>query len=430
MREFCNNDYMRLLQQLDIHHAVFYQLWQAGKPRFSEAIPTAAVTVNQKGEFLEFLINPEYWDSLTEHQKQFVICHECLHLLLKHGTRFFAKDNIDSRIANYATDISINHTIIRRMGFDRSEIDPNNEYCWVDTVFPEGAVIEDNLSADRYYYELIKLAQSGSGEESESFSSSAKTVDDHSGFGKSMDNALDEVMKEVASSLGDDELQAVQEVMKQLSDEFAKYPKNGTASGNAFFRANTTEPVIAKKKWETVIKEWAMKHLKRVDREESQWARMNRRFVMLPDDMFIPTDMEVEDTEKVEDRIPVWFFQDTSGSCYSYAQRFFDAARSLPTEKFDVRLFCFDTGVYETSIKTGKLYGFGGTSFGILEGYIQMVIREEKLEYPRAVFVITDGYGDSVYPQKPENWYWFLTPGNSTYYIPKESSVFKLSDFE
>ena len=46
-----------------------------------------------------------------------------------------------------------------------------------------------------------------------------------------------------------------------------------------------------------------------------------------------------------------------------------------------------------------------------------------------AVFVITDGYGDVFLPEKKKNWYWFLSE-DAKNYIPKESKVFMLEDFE
>jgi hypothetical protein len=145
--------------------------------------------------------------------------------------------------------------------------------------------------------------------------------------------------------------------------------------------------------------------------------------------MFLPSEMEIEEKEDVKKRIKVMFFQDTSGSCIHLAERFFKAAKSLPTERFDIEMFCFDTQVYKTSLTSGKLYGFGGTSFSILERYIINQCKGDMRKYPKAVFVITDGYGDCIDPKYPKRWYWFLDP----YYtncIPKKCNTFNLSDFE
>ena len=69
------------------------------------------------------------------------------------------------------------------------------------------------------------------------------------------------------------------------------------------------------------------------------------------------------------------------------------------------------------------------TSFSILEDKCIQICKNDVSNYPKAVFVISDGYGDCVNPVKPKNWYWFLDPYN-TNYIPKECNTFKLTDFE
>ena len=90
---------------------------------------------------------------------------------------------------------------------------------------------------------------------------------------------------------------------------------------------------------------------------------------------------------------------------------------------------CFDTKVIETNLESKKIYGGGGTSFSCIENYIQSYISKNKLNYPKAIFIISDGMGNSVKPQKPENWYWFLSV-NCIRHIPKKSKFYNLSDFE
>lgn len=438
MTEFSNEEYLKLLQKLDGRHAVFYQMWLSGKPRFTDQIDTAAVGFDDDGCQIDFMINPDFWETQTETQKLFVLCHECLHVILQHGSRLFNRNNdkINFDIANQAADVAINHLAVNRLGFSRSEIDPKNEYCWNDTVFPKEHVPPDNKSAEWYYNALSKVPPPpcGDGGSKSGSGTGGKTVDDHSVMGQSAgnDSAMQDVKKDIAKNLSPEELNMIHDLVKE-QESFTGGSvggiQAGTSAGNIWLSADT-KPVKKKKKWETVIKKWALQYLKTVDKEETQWARLNRRFVMLPDDMFIPTDMEIEDVEKKEERIQVWFFQDTSGSCYGYHQRFFNAAKSLPEEKFDIRLFCFDTSVYETSLASGRLYGFGGTYFHILENFIINTIKQEKTEYPKAVFVITDGYGTQITPKKPENWYWFLTPGHSKYCIPNACHTFNLADFE
>lgn len=145
--------------------------------------------------------------------------------------------------------------------------------------------------------------------------------------------------------------------------------------------------------------------------------------------MFLPSEMEIEDTTVNNSRIQVWFFQDVSGSCVHLLERFFTAACSLPENRFDVKLFTFDTSVREIpNFKTAKnIRAGGGTYFHIIENFIQS--KKKDLGYPKAVFIITDGDGDPVKPEHPERCYWFLSDPIKRY-IPKESHSFDLRDFE
>ena len=92
-------------------------------------------------------------------------------------------------------------------------------------------------------------------------------------------------------------------------------------------------------------------------------------------------------------------------------------------------MFCFDTNVEETTLASRKIYGGGGTSFRIIESHIQTLISTNGCKYPE-VFVITDGWGDMVKPKFPQKWHWFLTDNGSNNYLPKESNIYNLKDYE
>lgn len=425
-------EYFEILRELDTRHGVFYHLWDMGSPVFTDEIRTAGVRLNDDGDCLEFLLNKKFWDDLNMDQKIFVLCHECLHVTLNHGHRIFknAKDYEDLRKMNYATDVVINHTLVNKFRMDRSVIDPQNDYCWVDTVFKDTPDILENKSSEYYYNRITKdvLEKIKKG-------GSPSTVDEHGEFSKSEAESMEDVLKELDERLGDEEREFLEEIIEKNESLDNKAGNRGgsggkaagSSPGNIFKRANTSK-VKPKRKWESVIKRWANQFMVERDKDELQWARTNRRMHLISPDLFLPSEMEVEEIETEKRKIEVWFFQDTSGSCSGYHQRFFDAAKSLPQDMFDVKMHCFDTRVYETSLETGDLYGFGGTTFRCIEDYIQKHIK--KGEYPKAVFVVTDGYGDMVLPQIPENWYWFITPGGSTSYVHKKSHSFDLNQYE
>lgn len=82
--------------------------------------------------------------------------------------------------------------------------------------------------------------------------------------------------------------------------------------------------------------------------------------------------------------------------------------------------------VYKVIAEEKKVFGGGGTSFSTIERHLQ----NSGENYPDGIFVITDGYGDRVYPELPHRWHWFLTENAYTSFVPKESNVYQLSDFE
>lgn len=434
-----DDEFFDILNNLKIHHSLFYQLWLLGKPCFCYDTQTAQINFDNEGNWIEFSINPIFWDTLDKTQKLFIIGHECLHVILNHGIRALdqLKNPKTAMAVNKCMDIVVNHSLVDNFCFNRKEFDPDNRYCWIDTVF---GVYSDKIktggSFEYYYSEYLKYFNNNDGESEDGSDSSGNSdnnvgdgggqlVDDHSKFGNDIKNKeiIDDILDYIKDKIPDNE--------KTILNDFTNIqnPRCGKENKNMWMILPQTH-IPEKKKWESVINKWATKYLTNSDKEVDQWARTNRRFVLLPDSLFLPSEMEIDDREKEKRKITVWFFLDTSGSCSSYASRFWKAAASLPKKRFDVKLHCFDTKVYATTLESRKLYGFGGTSFHILENYIQNTIKKTNEKYPDAVFVITDGYGTHITPQVPSVWYWFLTPYNSRSFIPDKCNVFKLSDYE
>jgi predicted metal-dependent peptidase len=444
-------DYWKSIgDKLEQHHALFYKFWQLGKPVFTDSVDTAAVVFNKEGKCINFLFNENFWNECDEYKKLFVICHECLHVVLNHGSRF--KDCDQKRIANVAQDIVINHLLCESFGFIKTEIQDWEKYCWVDTVFKGkqlyGRPYPTDESSEFYYVQLLKEQdkaknkdkgqgqgkgqdkdQGNSDEKSDSDSGSKSddglpsTVDNHDKWSDDLDNP--DLIKDVIESLSDEDIQVLKD---KLQNQISKSFKAGTALGCVPFLVVKPNIIIKKQKWETVIKKWEKIALRHDEFEIEQWIRLPRRFSCIETELFIPSDEIVEDIRMKKDKIDVFFFMDTSGSCIHLKDRFFAAALTLDPKKFNIRLFCFDTRVVETDIKGQQVYGGGGTSFSIIEDHIKSIVNQGN-KYPAAVFVITDGYGTHVNPQFPNRWHWFL----STEYknlIPKKSHSYQLEDFE
>ena len=426
-----SEEWLEISLALEPHHAVFYKVWQMGKPVFNEKIETAAVQFDENGDFIWFHFNPTFWKRMQFKDKLFVICHEALHIVLNHGIR--TKDaGMNHRATNVALDIVVNHSLVNNFGFTRTNIEGQEDYCWVDTVFAGRKSLPPDNEMYEYYYNLFDKVYGDFGM-GEGDGDGPGLVDEHDMMGEESGN-WGKVIDKLNESLSEEEKESLKQTVNKHFEKEKPNKKDpqkntpaGTGTGGQWVFAGVTK-VKKKKKWETVIKKWSKKYLIEKDRDHEQWARINRRMVMLPKDMFLPTEMEIDD-DREKTRIKVWFFLDTSGSCWGLKDRFFTAALSLPTERFDVRLFCFDTTVQETTLESRKIYGGGGTSFSILEAEIQKELQKGG-HYPEAVFVITDGYGDQIKPAHPNKWYWFITAGGTQNYIDKTCNFFRLEDFE
>jgi predicted metal-dependent peptidase len=435
-------EYNEISRGLDKYHAIFYQMWELGHPRLTFDIPRAAVSFDANGEKFEFLFNPLFWKQSDRYTKEFVICHECLHVILNHGVRI--KDSKSNQLIqfliNQCLDVVINHMLVDNFNFDRKSVQNQENLCWIDTVFQQDAKTVEKNRAFEYYYGLLKnkvsqdlssgkfifVSSDGTATEMD-----AETLDVHDLLDTVDDKKLSEKLsQEINKKLNEndrkslvDKLSKTGEGYKQLNQKNEQQAGTGTGG---LLRSIKFAPIKKKKKWETVIKKWSLR-FKSDDQNVEQWVKQNRRTQNFDTNLLLPADVD-EDVAK-HDRIEVWFFLDTSGSCIGLADRFFNAARSLPHDKFIIKLFCFDTKVMDLDIGKNKVFGGGGTDFQILENRIQSEIKKTNRKYPEAVFVITDGYGTSVSMKHPKRWYWFLST-NYRNYIPKDCNVFNLSQYE
>lgn len=408
-------DYGVLLMRLESVHSAFRFLVDNSNPVFDDICDTACLLFNKGSKEFSFHINPSFWLSNTTAEfRAFVIAHESYHAFMDHGIR---SANLDNELANIAQDIVINELLASQF-FDRAIIDPQNFYCWYDTVLID--IPHERGQNFEYYYNLLRQNKD---KIHQKWLIGSHGTPAGQGDGEGNGGVPDNERPIERADLDD--------FIEKINEEGG----GGVLAGNLPGGISGTFGKIVvpkKKKWESVIEEWVGLRIKRKEKTISHWIGKDRRMTLLDHVLMIPSTRELEEKDLEKDKIDLWFFQDTSGSCASFAKRFFKAANSIPTERFDIRTFCFDTAVYETELKSGKLYGFGGTSFHILEDRIQREIKSKKLKkYPDAIFVITDGHGNNIRPQLPKNWYWFLGGSSTTKrYIPKESKTFMLKDYE
>lgn len=405
-------EYNAILNLLVSHHAVFYQFWRLVKPVYSDDIDTACVCFNKDAKCVDFKINKNFWDNLSDHNRAFVICHECLHVLNSHGKRMGKINSKNMALANCAMDVVVNESLVKFFGFSRSEFDPHNEYCWLDKVFKDYKNIMSDNSFEYYYNKLIENAQKNNNNQ---------LINDHSNLG-----IPEELIQQVINSLSDEEADTLKNISQRSEKDLQSYNSDSGKQGGNLVKKLEKKPRKTKTKWESIIKKFTKKFV--IDEiEELHWVTKNRRLYNLDYNLFIPSELEYEIKNTKKEKIQTWFFLDSSGSCFNLAQRFFDAANSIDKKKFDVKFYCFDTEVYEIDIKKHELKGFGGTSFRCITDFIY-----RKSESKPYVWILTDGFGD--HPDIPEiekkKWHWFLTENSSQRFIPEECKKYNLADFE
>lgn len=450
--EISDDEFRQISLDLDQYHAIFHKFWQIGKPIFTRSIPTACIRWDTDFHVACFEFNPDFWKSLDHYNRLWVIVHEMLHAILNHGIRM--KDSKRKELVNTALDVVVNHMTVDRFAFDRSRIQNADNYCWVDTVFKDKTdkKIRENQHVEYYLRNLIEIypeikipfnsgengeQSSGDGESGENSESipGTQTVDEHGKMADSDD--FKEVFEEINSSMTNEEKKSIKDIIEKHyeTDGDNNSKQNGSGrgiSGTGVWTFMNVKNVQKKRKWETVIYDWCRKRVRPDIKGIERWGRVHRRLTAFKSKKLrLPCEMDVDTFVGKEYKLNLLFFLDVSGTCSHLAKRFFKAALSLPEDRFETELFAFNTAVQSVDKKTQRMSVGGGTSFHIIEAAIQKWKKEKNNDrYPDAVFIITDGKGNSINPEKPERIYWFLTESNSKSFIPSKSHTFELKDFE
>lgn len=430
MSKISSEEWLQISNELERFHAIFYKIWSVGKPIFKNEIETAAIEFDSHGDYIQFSFNPSFWSKLSLDGKLFVICHEMLHIILNHGKRSKNIHSSNKICANICLDIVVNHSLVNNFSFNKEKIelsiqnalqtknsDKPNVLCWVEDVFPKCNLPEDECF--EFYLNKYKNIY-GDGHPNQANLSNNGCLDDHSCF---FDKNSENFLSNISSELNEEELKTLSKVLEK---------QENTNSGKQFtgwWIKLQKSKNKKKKKWETVIKSWERKNVSDNYGFAEQWLRKSRRYTSISDDLFLPSEIETYQKTIEENMIDVFFYLDTSGSCFEYKNRFFDCASSLDTNRFNVRLFCFDTIVKETTLKSKKIYGGGGTLFTIIQRHVKAEIHKKNKRHP-VIFVLTDGYGDTITVEKPEKWHWFITKGGTKIWIDKRCCFYNLEDYE
>jgi predicted metal-dependent peptidase len=375
------------------YHRIFNALLTFSEPIITDTIATAAVVCKiADNKPIKFLFNPTFFDALDQEQLEFVYCHEMIHIIGNHAMR---GKGLDKNILGVATDIAVNEYLFSHYPFNRANILKIDDTglgntCTYDKYFDDKVLVDQNFE---YYYNLLLKSAT---------EININTLDNHDNLEETGKN-LSDVLNKALNQLNIPELQSLQKMVgdvagKDSSDDLGRYIEKRKAKVTTLehtFRSTIKD-----------IKEFY----------EYDWRRKDLKMVNFSSSLKIPYDARQEKT--IKNKKLLYAFVDTSASCDDLINRFMNLIDGVDTKDFDVKLYGFNTEVYE--IVNRKIFS-GGTSFHPIEEFLLSLKK-----YPDNVFMITDGAGTSFAPKFPERFMVYLTEDNKGCFLNKEKIKFKL----
>ena len=451
------------IDYLNENYAYFLtNVLNAGKPHWTHAIPTAAVTIpkiEEDSSKFEFIFNPDFASQLSLEHFSFVMAHEVMHVLLYHLSMSMNFEN--KEIFNIAADIVIND-YLANAGLDA----PDGLCRGEDIVGFNGAnstvtEIYNIIENDPELQKQLGLPEdcescNGSGEgdgdcdgcdsgkDSEGNAhgkcggSGKEPCPDCKGTGKQQGQGHGYVVidshdwmhdpqavrdfVDAMSEAGFTPDQLPDDLEEILNETISEYEKTKMAGKGQCAKEEFMKEQKVSLKW--------IELLEKVDpdmfympgagpKPVTSFRRPRRKLTGMPDfSTAILPSMETPekgDMSRKSDRKPyIVLALDTSGSIgQATANKFINLAKSIPSDKVEVQA-CTFTGKYMPLDIENPRWVSGGTDFSPIEEFIRKeAMPENDNKYPKAVIVVTDGYADFYRQEKPtkeqaKNWFWLL----------------------
>ena len=210
---------------------VFYGLFLTEVNKFfDKRIPTACLAKHPNAKIPVMLFNPDFWDTLNEKQRKFLVLHECSHLI-DQAFLFCKEFALEKPLDNIALDLTINSRLMVNYQGELEFI----EGGMLPANFPELKLEEEKDSL--YYYNKLKEAKDKK-QESKDKGEDSKAGEPGNSNGTSGDKNLDDLLdnqekidkhvtwEELTEGMSDLEKEVLKrDIMNRLdkiSDEVAK----------------------------------------------------------------------------------------------------------------------------------------------------------------------------------------------------------------
>lgn len=317
---------------------------------------------------IRIAFSPEFLESISDSELDFVMMHEILHVVLRHCQR--SSDNDPERY-NIAADIVVNSNIMLENGGSLSSI-TLAEYGESMHIAPNGK--EGYLYTAEEIFEMLpptpeflKSNQSESG----------GAWDDHSKWEKSEGDSThrDVWVKRFAEAC---------EAM-EIRD-----PSNARGTLPLFAQRLLKQLREPQTDWRSILNEFVQMEV-----NDYSFSPPDRRFQDSP--FFLPDFNEINETDRVED---ILFMIDTSGSISDDMIAVAYSEIKGAIEQFDGKLKgwlgFFDAAIIEPQPFSNfeefiviRPAGGGGTDFEIIFEYVNKFMEEKP---PASIIILTDGY--------------------------------------
>lgn len=413
-----HREFDRVVLHLLRFHSVFHTLWRVGRPVFDDSVPTAAIKFDREGNALLFVFNEEFWNSLDDYTRAFIICHECLHIILNHSAR--AK-GMDPEIANIAMDVAVNHSLVNNFGFNRESVTDANNYCWVDTVFDRP--VPESMSFEQYYMMLVNNEPPSVTLVDQHFDDEGES---HAG-GKDFE---DLICGELSDRLQQRELDTLRSKVRD-----GAFPGGAGSPGDPLIPGTSSHTFTSS----SVTRHFWDKMLEKINDAvqyelRPQFVFKQRRLSLLSPDFAMPHEHEVE--KLLHTKLPLYLYLDCSGSCYHEKNRFFDLAMTIDQKTYAIELFSRTTIVEKMQrLDNGKYISTatdGSDDFSAIERHIQECLKNGTVKQHPIVIHLTDGFDCSRYvvqPSRPDLWFWLITDRGTTRAIPRScQNIYQMTE--
>lgn len=327
-------------------------------------------TACTNGRWIKY--NPDFMASLNAAQRNYVLLHEVLHVILKHWKR---QGDRDPRLWNIACDMVVNNYIDRRMKWFLTQYEILIERP------AEGVFVKDYIdrNVEDIYQELYNKVNKGKK------GKGGKLELRIFGAGVSISgNSSDLVISEAGQGPGSIEEQIAE---KQLDDMLKSAMTKAAGRGRCQIPDMKIELTESKRlPWNRILADFLEDKVS----EESSYFTPERKYLHM--DMIVPGLGTVED-----DLADLWAFVDTSGSIGGNELNQFITQLYRIGRQFNchINLAYWDTAVgkvYKNIRNTKELLesapdSSGGTDINCVYDYI----RENKIK-PGVLIILTDGY--------------------------------------